>query len=71
MPKEFYRLLDKLEKAQLEKLTKIIQVEFYDNDEYFVARDERIDFMELDSSKTPYIEHKKILIDETTTRNMV
>ena len=64
MPKEFYRLLDKLEKAQLEKLTKIIQVEFYDNDEYFVARDERIDFMELDSSKTPYIEHKKILIDE-------
>jgi uncharacterized protein YbcI len=41
---EFNRLVSKLEQAPLDKLKKIIRVEFYSNMDYYTPKDERVDF---------------------------
>lgn len=40
----FKRLISKLEQAPLDKLKKIIRVEFYSNIDYYTPKDERVDF---------------------------
>jgi hypothetical protein len=40
----FKRLVSKLEQAPLDKLKKIIRVEFYSNMDYYTPKDERVDF---------------------------